>query len=46
MVKKERCSLCSKEIEFVYNLEKYGIHGSICSSCYAKKLKEIYDIKH
>jgi len=46
MARKERCSLCGNEVEFMYNLQKYGIQGHICSSCYGKKLKEIYNIKH
>jgi len=46
MAKKERCSLCGSEIEFMYSLQKHGILGHICGSCYDRKLKEIYDIRH
>ncbi|MGH9922560.1 MAG: hypothetical protein ACRD38_07395 [Nitrososphaerales archaeon] len=46
MAKKERCSLCGREIELAYSLQKHGIQGHICGSCYDRKLKEIYDIKH
>lgn len=42
----KRCSLCSKEVQVAYNLQKYGIQGHVCGACYAMKLKEIYNIKH
>jgi hypothetical protein len=44
MGKKGRCSLCNVEMEYTYSLQKYGIEGLICGSCYGKKLKEIYNI--
>jgi len=45
MARREKCSLCGKELEFRYSLQKPSIAGYVCGSCYDKKLKEIYNIK-
>jgi hypothetical protein len=41
---KKRCSICAGEVKIPYRLEKYGIQGIVCGSCYDTKLKEIYNI--
>gem|GEM_PF-1086168 len=43
---RKHCSICGKEVKIPYKLDKYGIQGIICGSCYDEKLKEIYNIKH
>ncbi len=44
MGEKRACSLCGRELAFTYSLQKYGVEGPVCGSCYDKKLKEVYRI--
>ena len=44
---KNKCTICSNEIEFRYNpMKEWEIEGSLCGECYSKKLDEHYPGEH
>lgn len=47
MGKKEKCAICSEEIELRFKaMEEWGIEGTLCGKCYSKKLGEHYPGEH
>ncbi len=47
MGKKEKCAICSEEIELRFKaMGEWGIEGALCGKCYSKKLGEYYPGEH
>ena len=47
MGSKEKCALCSDEIEMKFNpMKEWSIDGALCGDCYSKKLHDHYPGDH
>ena len=47
MGSKEKCALCSDEIEMKFNpMKEWSIDGALCVDCYSKKLHDHYPGDH
>ncbi|MDX1441035.1 MAG: hypothetical protein R3237_01080 [Nitrosopumilaceae archaeon] len=47
MGSKNKCALCSTEIEMTFNpMKEWSIDGVLCGDCYSKKLSDHYPGDH
>jgi len=47
MITDDKCTLCNKNMEYVYKpMREWKIDGTLCSKCYSKKLSDFYPGDH